>query len=300
MRPKEALTHRYDPDPYYHFPVIGRLIDLFQIYKEHHRFGKQIMLLAKNELIKKYKGAVIGPLWAVVKPLFTLFVYWFAFDIGLRKSGNVTVMLNGGEVEFRRFLFMLVGFIPWFFINESIVQGAKSIRENRQFVTKVSFPVSTIMTYTQVARLYVHLFIAGLMYLYLIFVEHISPSIYNLQFFLYMPLMFIFFLVLSWSTAPMSAFSRDFENMIVSVMSGVFWLSGIVYNSYDLPDTLRRIMLFNPINFFANGYRNAFIYNRWFWEYPNELYIFLIEFAVLIVLGIYNYNRLRKKLPDVL
>ena len=232
---------------------------MFQIFKEHQGFGKQIMLLAKNELIKKYKGAVIGPLWSVVKPLFTLFVYWFAFEVGLKSAGNVKVIFPelgkaGGTFEYSRFLFMLIGFIPWFFINESIVQGAKSIRENRQFVNKVSFPVSTIMTYTSVARLYVHIFLLGLMYLYITFIGGtykipgmeeavtggITPSIYNLQILFYMPLMFIFFLVLSWSTAPMSAFSRDFENMIVSVMSGIFWLSGIIYRSCPLTLSVTR------------------------------------------------------------
>ena len=298
---------------------------MFQIIKEHKGFGKQILLLAKNELIKKYKGAVIGPLWSVVKPLFTLFVYWFAFEGGLKSAGNVKVIFPelgkaGGTFEYSRFLFMLIGFIPWFFINESIVQGAKSIRENRQFVNKVSFPVSTIMTYTSVARLYVHIFLLGLMYLYVTFVGGtykipgmeaavtggIAPSLYNLQILFYLPLMFIFFLVLSWSTAPMSAFSRDFENMIVSVMSGIFWLSGIIYDSYLLTgknppaDWIRKLMLFNPINFFANGYRNCFLYNRWFWEYKTELIIFLIELAVVLALGIFNYHRLRKRLPDVL
>ena len=291
---------------------------MFQIAKEHKGFGKQIMLLAKNELIKKYKGAVIGPLWSVVKPLFTLFVYWFAFEIGLRSAGDVTVQIHGGVYHFSRFLFMLVGFIPWFFINESIVQGAKSIRENRQFVNKVSFPVSTIMTYTQVARLYVHIFLLGLMYLFVTFIGGtvttpagevlsggIAPSIYNLQIFFYLPMMFIFFLVLTWSTAPMSAFSRDFENMIVSIMSGIFWLSGIIYDSYlsttkGVSIWLKRAMLLNPINFFANGYRNCFLYERWFWEYKSELLIFAAELIFLIALGIFNYNRLRKRLPDVL
>lgn len=293
---------------------------MFQIAKEHKGFGKQIFLLAKNELIKKYKGAVIGPFWAVVKPLFTLFVYWFAFEIGLKSAGDVKVNIpyGSGEYSYSRFLFMLVGFIPWFFINESIVEGAKSIRLNRQFVNKVSFPVSTIMTYTHVARMYVHIFLLGLMYLYVTFIGGsvtpkggetvtggIAPSVYNLQIFFYLPLMFIFFLVLTWSTAPMSAFSRDFENMIISIMSGIFWLSGIIYDSYlstakDVSIWLKRAMLVNPINFFANGYRNCFLYNRWFWEYKAELFVFLAELALLIVLGIFNYNRLRKKLPDVL
>lgn len=293
---------------------------MFQIAKEHKGFGKQILLLAKNELIKKYKGAVIGPLWSVVKPVFTLFVYWFAFEVGLKSAGDVRVNIpyGSGEYSYSRFLFMLIGFIPWFFINESIVEGAKSIRLNRQFVNKVSFPVSTIMTYTQVARMYVHIFLLGLMYLYVTFIGGsvtpkggetvtggITPSVYNLQIFIYLPLMFIFFLVLTWSTAPMSAFSKDFENMIISVMSGIFWLSGIIYDSYLSTTTgvsiwLKRFMLLNPINFFANGYRNCFLYHRWIWDYWQELLIFAVEMFVLIALGIFNYNRLRKKLPDVL
>ncbi len=275
---------------------------MFQIFKEHKGFSKQILLLAKNELIKTYKGAVIGPFWAVIKPAFTLFVYWFAFTVGIKNLGSVDVTINGEFIQtFDRFTFMLVGFIPWFFITDSITQGAKSIRLNRQFITKVNFPVSTIMTYTAVARLYVHLLLAAIMYLYITLISGVGISIYNLQFFLYCPLMFAFFVVLTWSTAPMSAFSRDFENMIVSIMSGIFWISGIIYSSYEFTDGfLKYLMLLNPINFFANGYRNAFLYERWFFEYPLELIIFLVEFAVIFVLGIYNYNRLRKSLPDVL
>ncbi len=269
---------------------------MFTIFKDHKHFGKQILLLAINDLKKTYKGAAIGPLWAVIKPAFTLFVYWFAFSIGLKSAGDIAW---AGQV-FPRFVFMLVGFIPWFFITDSITLGAKSIRMNQQFVTKVSFPVSTIMTFTALARLFIHLFLSVIMYVILICYGYM-PSIYNLQFFLYCPLMYMFFVALTWSTAPMAAFSKDFENMIVSIMSGIFWLTGIIYNSYNLDsEILETIMLFNPINFFANGYRNAFLYNTWFFENKLELIIFLSEFVIVFALGIFNYNRLRKRLPDVL
>lgn len=275
---------------------LRRIFALFTIFKEHRHFGKQIMLLAINDLKKTYKGAVIGPLWAAIKPAFTIFVYWFAFDVGIRSSGPVEW---NGQI-FERFIFMLVGFIPWFFITDSITLGAKSIRMNKQFVTKVSFPVSTIMTFTAIARLFVHLFLAVIMYAILLLYGYM-PTVYNLQFFLYCPMMFMFFVALTWSTAPMAAFSKDFENMVVSIMAGVFWLSGIVYNSYDLGiPWLEKVMLFNPINFFVNGYRNTFIYNTWFYENEIELVIFLAEFLLVFAFGIFNYNRLRKTLPDVL
>lgn len=272
---------------------------LFTILKEHKGFGKQIFLLAKNELIKTYKGAVIGPLWAVVKPAFTVFVYWFAFSVGIKALKSVHVNLGGPQpftIDF--FTFMFIGIIPWFFIQDSITQGAKTLRTNRQFITKVKFPVSTILTYTALSRLFVHIFLMVIMYAYVLFT--VGPSWYNLQFLFYCPLMYVFFVALSWSTSPMSAFSKDFESLIVSIMSGVFWLSGIMYDSYSFNGILKYAMLLNPINFFVNGYRNCFLYNRGFWEYKTELVIFLAEFAVIFALGIFNYNRLRKKLPDVL
>ena len=113
--------------------------------------------------------------------------------------------------------------------------------------------------------------------------------------------MFLFFLFLSWSTAPLGAFSMDFDNMVMSIMSGIFWLSGVIYNSYDMGNkALNTVMLFNPINFFANSYRKAVLYDQFIWNNPLELGIFLGEFLLVFILGAYNYNRLRKRIPDVL
>ncbi len=271
---------------------------LLNILREHKHRGKQIVILAKAEIIKTYKGSLLGPAWAVIKPLFTLFIYWFAFAIGLRVGRTVQ------GVDF--FIFMLPGFVAWFFMNDSILGGSRCIRKNSQYVRKMSFPVSTIMTFSTLANLFIHLVLVALMYIYLVITGY-APSVYNLQFFFYCPLMFIFFLFLSWSTATMSAFSRDFQNLIFSLMTGFFWLSGIIWNSYDIKNRIiRKILLFNPITYCANGYRKAFIYNVWFWQdpsgkfVPEETIIFLIEIVVFAALGVFNYNRLRKKLPDVL
>lgn len=275
------------------------MIFIKEIINEHKGFGKQIFKLSKIELVKTYKGSALGPLWAVIKPTFQLFVYWFAFSVGIKAVREIGVDVGDVTMSFTRFVFMISGLVPWFYISESISQGSKVIRSHRQFVTKVNFPVSTIMTYTALSRLYVHIMLSVIMYIVLICFGY-YPSIYNLQYFFYMPLMFLFFVFLSWSTASMSAFSPDFENALASFMTGLFWLSGVIYNSYDLPAPIDTIMLFNPVNFFVNGYRNCFIYNRPFYDYTLELVIFLVEFAVVFFLGVYNYNRLRKKIPDVL
>ncbi len=273
---------------------IKALSGIADIIGEHKGQAKKIWMLGVNDLIKKYKGAVMGPLWAIIKPSFTLFILWFAFEVGIRGSG----MVSG----YPRFIFMLSGYVPWFFISETIVGGSRSIRQNSQFVTKLSFPVSNIMTFCTMASLIIHLGMCVIMYVILLFAGY-GPSIYNLQFFYYMPLMYVFFLVLAWTTAPLSAFSRDFENLINAVITGLFWLSGIFWDTYDIKNpVIRTIMYFNPINYFINGYRKSFLYDTFIFysNYTKELVIFYGEFALLILIGGYFYNKLRKILPDIL
>ena len=279
---------------------------IMQIPREHKGFAKQTFMLAKEDLIKTYKGAILGPFWAVMKPLFQLFVYWFAFTIGFRSADRT-------EMGAPYFIFLMVGFIPWAFMSDAVSRGSKSIADNRQFVTKVSFPVSVIMTYTTISKFYVHIFLFSLGYIYLMIMGY-QPSLYNLQVIPLALIMFIFFLALQWSLAPMCAFSKDFSSFINTIMSGLFWLSGVCYDSYTIKDdTIRMVLLCNPMTYFSNAYRKALICGKWVWEAPDygagmryalhplwENAIFLAELALVVILGIYNYNRLRKELPDVL
>lgn len=274
--------------------AIKALSGFSDIISEHKGQAKKIWMLAVNDLIKKYKGAVMGPLWAIIKPSFTLFILWFAFTVGIRGSG----MING----YPRFIFMLSGYVPWFFISETIVGGSRSIRSNSQFVTKLSFPVSNIMTFSTLASLIVHAGMCVIMYVILVCAGY-GPSVYNLQLFYYMPLMYVFFLVLAWTTAPLSAFSKDFENLINSIITGLFWLSGVFWDTYDIDNPfLRTLMYFNPINYFINGYRKSFLYETFFLDgnYTKEFIIFYAEFFLLILLGSHLYKKLRKILPDIL
>ncbi|MFR7479411.1 MAG: hypothetical protein ACLUUJ_11335, partial [Acutalibacteraceae bacterium] len=78
---------------------------LLAIFREHRHNWRQIYLLAKTDLKKMYKGAFLGAGWAVVKPLFTLFIYWFAFEYGIRPGS----LING----YPRFLFMIPAFAAW-------------------------------------------------------------------------------------------------------------------------------------------------------------------------------------------
>ena len=108
------------------------------IIREHITYKDQIFMLAKSDLIKTYRGAALGWAWAIVKPMVTLFVFWFAFSVGLRAGKPIA--------GYPFFLWLVAGMLPWFFMQELITGGAGCIRKYSHLVTKMKFPISIIPT----------------------------------------------------------------------------------------------------------------------------------------------------------
>ncbi len=265
---------------------------LLDIVREHKEYWRQIFQLAAVDLIKTYRGSALGWLWAVIKPTVTIFVYWFAFSVGLRASKDV-----GG---FPFFLWLLAGIIPWFYIQEMLTQGSTNFKRYDYLVTKIRFPVSTISTFVSLSKMYVHL--ALLMIVVVIFVLFGYPvDVYFLQLPLYVALMFVFFTLWSMFASLLSAMSKDFANVVNSFVTAIFWVSGIMWdvNLIDSP-ILSKVLAFNPVTFLATGFRNVFIYKRWFFEDTFALAAFAIMLVGMFGLALFTFHRLRRDIADVL
>lgn len=262
------------------------------IIKEHIEWRSQILKLAKSDIIKTYSGAALGWAWAIVKPTVTIFVFWFAFSIGLRKGGEVA--------GFPFVLWMMAGMIPWFYMSDMITQGAGAIRKYKFLVTKMKFPVSTIPTFIGLSKLLIH--VCLLMIVVLIFVmKGFYPDIYYLQLPFYMLLMVSFFIVWGLFSSMLSAISSDFLNLVKSLTTAIFWMSGIMWDVNNIHiEWIKILLYFNPVTYIATGYRNVFIYKTWFWEQPEQLAIFMALFVVMVLAAIWSYKKLIKEIPDVL
>ena len=265
---------------------------LLFILKEHFVWRGQILLLAKADIIKTYSGAALGWLWALVKPLVTIFVFWFAFTYGVRAGGDV----NGYPFA----LWMIPGFMAWFYMSEMLRKGTDAIRRYRFLVTKMKFPVSTIPTFVSLAHLAIHFVLMVIVAIIFVATGHM-PSIYWLQIFIYMLLMFVFWSFWGLFASLLGSMSKDFINLVRALNTAIFWMSGIMYDVNSIPNaTIQNIMYFNPVTYIATGYRNCFIYHRWIWEEPEQLLIFFGMLIVMIILAIWSYRKLIKEIPDVL
>lgn len=269
------------------------MIETFKlIIEEHKAFSKQIGKLAKSDLIKTYRGAALGWAWALVKPLITLFMFWFGFTVGLRHGKPI----NG----YPYFLWLLAGFLPWFYMRDMIPGGADCIRKYSHLVTKIKFPISIIPTFTSLSHLVVHIVLCVITFGLFVLWGY-KPDIYLLQIPFYMLLMFAFFEVWSLFAGMLSAMSKDFLNLVKSFTQALFWLSGVIYDVNNIVNpTIRTILKFNPVTVISSGYRKAFIYKVWFWEDKIELLGYATTFTIMLLLAVWTYKRLRKEIPDVL
>ena len=263
-----------------------------EILKDHWQYRQQIFKLSISDLKKTYRGAALGWAWAIIKPAVTIFVYWFAFEIGLRAGKDV----NG----FPFFLWLLSGLIPWFYMNNMITSGTDSIRKYSYLVTKMKFPISTIPTFVSISKFLVHMLLI-LITIGIFVLMGKMPTIYLLQLPFYMLLNIIFFTIFSLLSGLLASMSKDFANLVKSFVTAIFWLSGIVWNinTISIP-WLKSLLMINPVTFLVEGYRNCFINQVWFWEQPKRLMYFVIITLVMLILAVWTYKRLRKDIPDVL
>lgn len=263
-----------------------------EILSDNIHSYKKIWILARMHLIKEYQGAVFSWAWAVIKPALTIFVFWFAFVFGLRHGNAV----NG----YSFFLWLISGFVPWFFMRDSMASGSASLRKYRYLVQRIKFPIDTIPTFVCLGELIVNIFLFVILNVIFTMFGHL-PDIYYLQIPLYYVMMFIFFNLWSICMSLLSAVSMDFLNLVRALIPVIFWLSGIIYDVSAVKHVwLRELLLLNPVTLIVNGFRNALIYNRWFWEFPGEMIRFWAVTLIMLVFAAWTYRRLKEEIPDIM
>lgn len=263
-----------------------------EILLDHTEYRRQIFQLAKSDIRKTYKDTALGWVWALVKPLVRVAVYYFAFTFGLRVGKPV----NG----YPYYVWLTLGMIPWFYMMSAILGGANSIRKYRFLVTKIRFPISVIPTVVTLSDFLVHLLVMALI-LVIFALTGVKPDIYWLQILFYELLMFLFFGAWSLFAGVLSALIPDFYHLVRSSTMILLWFSGVLYRVNTIDNRiLRTIVSYNPVTIFVEGLRNAVINKQWFWTNWRPMAYLGIEYLILVVAGVVLYKKYKNYLPDVL
>ena len=260
------------------------------VVKEHLENKSQVFDMAKKDLKKQYSGTLLGVLWPVLKNLIFVFAYWFTVTIGLKSEKMVGVPYIA---------WLSVGLVPWFFIRDTLVPAARSVRANRYLVTKVVFPKSIISTFKVLSG-----FISSFMFLGVVvlicFSYGIFPTLYWLQIIYYAFSALVLMIAISLITSTLVVISRDIEFLINSFIVLIFWLTPILWSVDNLSGMTAFIVKLNPFYYVIHGFRESMLGQTWFWESPLLTAYYWGITGVLFIVGTLIHGKLRNHFADVL
>lgn len=249
-----------------------------------------IFELAKKDFKTKYLGSFLGVIWGFVQPSIQVLIFWFVFQVGFK---NMPV----DNIPF--ILWLSSAMIPWFLISDGILSGTNAILDNAYLVKKVVFRVSILPIVKIYSALFVHLFfILFLIFMFLVY--GYNPTLYYLQAFYYLACIFLFVLGLTWITSSLVIFLKDIGQFVSMVIQFWFWLTPIFYSLNIVPEKYHWWLKLNPTYYLVEGYRDTFIYHKWFWEHPMLTLNFWISTVVLLAAGMFIFKKLRPHFADVL
>ena len=255
---------------------------------------KLVLHLARNDFKTKYAGSYLGIMWAFVQPVVTILVYWFVFSVGFRA--------DAGDLGIPFVLYLVSGIIPWFFFQDALNGGTNAFVEYSYLVKKVVFKISLLPVVKVISAAFVHMFFV-LFTLVLFTLYGYKPSVYELQLVYYFFCTFMLVLGLVYLTSAIVVFFRDLREIISILLQVFIWLAPIMWVAEtalkDYP-FLRRLLLFNPMYYVVNGYREALIWKHWFFQRPVWTLYFWGCVAVLFAAGSFTYHRLKPHFADVL
>ncbi len=270
--------------------MLKSIRDFSQFLQDIYKNRTLLITLSHNDFKEQFLGSYLGLVWAVLRPALFMLIVWFIFSIGFKGDGQ-------SDTPF--VLYLMCGYIPWFFFSDAVTGGMNSIVSNKFLVKKVNFRVSILPIVKVLSVLYLHFILLAILVV-VFFLYGYTPSIYWLQLPFYTFMMFILVLGISWLIASLRVFTKDIAQIIGVLLQLGFWITPIFWSIERVPEKYLIFLQLNPMVFIVDGYRNSFIHHVWFWESSQYTTYFLMTTSLLLLIGAIIFKRLRPHFGDVL
>lgn len=271
--------------------VVSAKRGLFNLnLKELWKYRDLVILFVKRDLKNVYKQTVLGPLWIVINPFLSTFVFTVIFGI----------IANISTDGIPQFLFYMSGNILWSFFSSCFNRASSTFLSNARIFGKVYFPrflmpLSGII-YNSITFLVQFVMFAILVAVYALTGANVHPNLIVLA----LPILLIHIAFLGTGTGLIiSSLTTKYRDLNVLVSFGLtlwMYLTPVVYPVSQIPESFRFIMLLNPVAPIVETFRYAFLGSgsfEWFF-----LLISAAVTAVLLILGMIVFNQVEKNFID--
>lgn len=259
-----------------------------QYWRELWKARELLLFLAWRDILVRYKQAVLGVLWAVLRPVLTTIVFSLVF-------GKIA-RLPAGDLPYP--LLVLSGMIPWFFFSSTVGESGSSLLSNSGLITKVYFPRLVIPMSVVLVNLIDFLISSVLLGVLMVIAGvGLKSSI------LLLPLVVLVLFVLSISVglwiSALNAKYRDVQFVMPFLITFGLYLSPVGFSSAAVPETWRWLFGLNPMVGIIDGFRWGLFHDAYPFNLGSLAYSFVFSLLMLIT-GIAYFRSVEREIVDVL
>ena len=204
----------------------------------------------------RYLGSILGAAWAVLNPVAQIVIYTLIFSQVMRaRLPNMQDTLAYG-------LYLCAGALTWNYFVEVLLRSQTVFLEQANMLKKAKFPRVTLPTYVFLSATLNFAIVWGLFLLFLLG----SGRWPGRALVALLPLLLIqqtLAIGLGLALGVVNVFFRDVAQAVGIGLQFWFWLTPIVYPLSVVPETLRKLMAWNPLYALVVSYQGIVVEHRW-------------------------------------
>ncbi len=254
--------------------------------RELWNYKELVYYFTWRDIKVRYKQTVLGALWAIIQPLFTMLIFALFF-------GRLAKVPSDG-IPYP--LFSYTALVPWSFFSTGLTQGSNSLVQSSNMLKKIYFPRMAMPIGTVIAG-----FVDFCFAFALLLAMTVSYGFVPTWKVIWLP----FFLVLAMVTCLgtslwLSAMNVQFRDVRYAIpFLTQFWMfaTPIAYPSSLLPEPWRTVYATNPMVGVVEGFRWALLGAH---TAPGPMIVVSSIVALgLLVSGALYFRRQEKTFADV-
>jgi len=254
--------------------------------KEVWNFRELFYFFIWRDIKIRYKQTVLGALWAVIQPFFTMVVFTIFY-------GNFAKVPSEG-VPYPVFSYSAL--VPWTYFSGALALSGNSLIGNSNLLTKVYFPRFAIPASAALSGI-IDFFIASLLLFGIMIYFHIplSPGLL-LWPALVIPLILLA-LGLGMIFSSLNVKYRDIKYTIPFLIQLGLFVTPIIYPISILPEKYKIFVALNPMTGIIEAFRSTVIPNKQI-DLLLLLYSVVVSFIVFLI-GLVYFRKTEKEFADL-
>lgn len=255
--------------------------------KELWNYRELLYFLTKRDIKVRYKQTILGGLWAIIQPVFTMVVFTIFFGRMAKMPSN--------DIPYP--IFVYAGLLPWTYFANALSASGESLVGSANLITKVYFPRLIVPTAASLAGL-LDFFIAMLVLLGMMVYYQLVPSFQILLFPFLLGLTFLCAVGAGLWLSALNVQYRDIRYVIPFLIQIWMFVSPVIYPMSLVPEKYHWLLALNPMAGVIGAFRSSLL-----GHHPIDWTLLGISSLIIVIIllsGVYYFRKMEKTFADVI